>query len=223
MKLIRYAIALAIALLSRGYNTPVEFYEREEEDLIQYNIVEPEPEPPEEIQPEPEPQYEYEEPIPMTYGDYGRLIIPNRDISVALYRCGDNTSMEYMQYICDAEDSANFISYDYDPLYADIYDDSPLISDHNYQAFRTLKQCQPGDLAYIYYPNGTYDTYIFDMIDYNGTNISKSEHGEHASIRLRFPRFSDGTLSAHNYQDGITLYTCNNDAEHITIVRFRHE
>lgn len=80
------------------------------------------------------------------YGNAGRLEIPDLGISVALF--WTNIWDYGAQAIADWNDSAIR------------YSDTLLIGDHNNQAFCTLSGAVPGMMAYIYYADGSYESYV---------------------------------------------------------------
>lgn len=174
---------------------------------------------------EPEPELKQES---MTYGDKGRLVIPDVNISVRLYDC-TNKDISYSQKISDAYDSAYFYQQT-DPEFfwvrAGLMDDSILIGDHDTKnQFHNIYNCKPGDYAYIYHQDGTYDTYLYDYEDDKAYNERRdvsftldglSYYGDYPEVWL-----SDGSPSRLNY-DGITLYTCHgNDSHNVHVVRFK--
>ena len=172
--------------------------------------------------PEPEPEPE-PEPIVRRYGDYGLLVIPSVGVDVRLYSAAP-TREDYARAcaIVDAPDSAVILTQTAPEGYDDIYDDGQrLIGDHNDQGFGGIKKCGPGDEAYIYYPDGTYDRYIWGATDYNGTNgIPRQIPHNGDMITLNGIYHADGRSGYKGNPDGITLYTCNQDSHHVTIVEF---
>ena len=72
-------------------------------------------------------------------GDYGRLIIPEVGVNVALFYADDNLDNQ-AQVLTDAQDSAVFMPW---------VDDQYMIADHWTQGFINIKDCREGTRAYI--------------------------------------------------------------------------
>lgn len=129
-------------------------------------------------------------------GDCGRLVIPDKNINVALYR-GYNT--DDSQAIVNAQDSACII---------DWYSGIDIIADHWNQGFDNIKSCTP-DETYAYIGHGdTVTTYI----------CTNRFTGHNTESDLTDDNYN--SITTQN-QGGITLYTCNNNWRNITIVYFQ--
>lgn len=121
---------------------------------------------------------------------YGRLIIADADINVALYA---NSA----QSVCDAEDSACFFK-----MYGST---GMIIADHNYQAFKTLTNVTVGSTAVINEGNGGVIT-LKCVAVYDGTNTGSGlldNNGNQA-------------IGTHDY----VTYTCLNDTTHVRICQW---
>ncbi len=127
----------------------------------------------------------------MTYGDAGRLEIPNVGISVPLYLSVCNGELH--QYYVDMEDSACLF---------DNRTEGSLslgISDHWNQGFDGLYDVTPGMTARILYPDGTENDYVCTYVDRNGTN-----DGYHIID-------SQGRQVAYIDSNILYMYTCNSE------------
>ncbi len=109
----------------------------------------------------------------------GVLSIPSAEISVALFD-------SYEQSVVDAKNSA-----------AHFWGGSWIIADHNNQAFRTLKNVQPGDTATIHRPDGS-QIHLLCVDKYNGKNTGR----ELVNANGR------NVMADHDY----LMYTCVNKA-----------
>lgn len=94
-------------------------------------------------------------------GNVGRLIIPQVNVSVALYKSILETA-EDAQNIVNAYDSACYVSYTGWTTY---------IGDHFFDGFVNMKNSIPGVTnAYIYWTDGTVSKYRCVSKHYNGVN-----------------------------------------------------
>ena len=153
------------------------------------------------------------------YGTDGHLYIPDANISVAL-RCEDETHT--MQAICDMPNTACYVPYHpEDEFWTSLFDDSPMIADHNYQGFNAIKTLPIGSDLYIEHPDSTTEHYKLEYIDPNGTYIPQDITLWGSTFPLEWPRYSDGSFVNKGHTDCVTLYTCNQDTKHITIARFK--
>lgn len=105
----------------------------------------------------------------------GVLSIPSAEISVALFD-------SYEQSVVDAQNSA-----------AHFWGGSWIIADHNNQAFRTLKNVQPGDTATIHRPDGS-QIHLLCADKYNGKNTGRELVNAHGR----------NVMADHDY----LMYTC---------------
>lgn len=145
-------------------------------------------------------------------GDAGRLVIPSVGVDVEVY----NASIDFgvSQAICDAENSAvEFYTgfpheYITDTLEPIVTVDTPYIGDHKGQGFEAIKSCVPGTEAFIVNTDGTVSRYVCSVVDPNGANT-----GEEVMDSAGLPLRSDTSCS-------ISLYTCNQDWHHVTVVKF---
>ena len=94
-------------------------------------------------------------------GMFGRLVIPDSGINVALFTDGEGETLaEKRQGICDAEDSA--------ALYYD--EEGAVIADHNNQGFATLINVLPGQKAYIITSDSVIELICSKLIDGHNNN-----------------------------------------------------
>ena len=153
------------------------------------------------------------------YGTDGHLYIPDANISVALRREDETHTM---QAICDMPNTACYVPfYPEDDFSAALFDDSPMIADHNYQGFNAIKTLPIGTELYIEHPDSTTDHYKLEYIDPNGTYDYADVTYLNSTFPLEWPRYSDGSFVNKGHTDCVTLYTCNQDTKHITIARFK--
>ena len=153
------------------------------------------------------------------YGTDGHLYIPDANISVSLQR---EDSTHTMQEICDTPNTACYVPYHpEDEFWTSLFDDSPMIADHNYQGFNAIKTLPIGTELYIEHPDSTTEHYKLEYIDPNGTYYYADVTYLNSTFPLEWPRYSDGSFVNKGHTDCITLYTCNPDTKHITIARFK--
>ena len=153
------------------------------------------------------------------YGTDGHLYIPDANISVSLQR---EDSTHTMQEICDMPNTACYVPfYPEDDFSAALFDDSPMIADHNYQGFNAIKTLPIGTELYIEHPDSTTEHYKLEYIDPNGTYDYADVTYLNSTFPLEWPRYSDGSFVNKGHTDCVTLYTCNQDSKHITIARFK--
>ena len=153
------------------------------------------------------------------YGTDGHLYIPDANISVSLQREDETHTM---QEICDMPNTACYVPfYPEDDFSAALFDDSPMIADHNYQGFNAIKTLPIGSDLYIEHPDSTTEHYKLEYIDPNGTYIPQDITLWGSTFPLEWPRYSDGSFVNKGHTDCVTLYTCNQDTKHITIARFK--
>ena len=153
------------------------------------------------------------------YGTDGHLYIPDANISVSLQREDETHTM---QEICDTPNTACYVPfYPEDDFSAALFDDSPMIADHNYQGFNAIKTLPIGTELYIEHPDSTTEHYKLEYIDPNGTYIPQDITLWGSTFPLEWPRYSDGSFVNKGHTDCVTLYTCNQDSKHITIARFK--
>lgn len=153
------------------------------------------------------------------YGTDGHLYIPDANISVALQR---EDACHTMQSICDDPDMACYVPYNKaDEFWTTLFDESPMVADHNYQGFNGIKTLHKGAPLYIEYPDYTTAQYELEYIDPNGTYDYADVTYLNSTFPLEWPRYSDGSFVNKGHTDCITLYTCNQDNKHITIARFK--
>ena len=166
------------------------------------------------------PEVVIETPKPtVDYGTDGHLYIPDANISVSLQR-EDKTHT--MQAICDMPNTACYVPYHpEDEFWTSLFDDSPMIADHNYQGFNAIKTLPIGTELYIEHPDSTTEHYRLEYIDPNGTYIPQDITLWGSTFPLEWPRYSDGSFVNKSHTDCVTLYTCNQDSKHITIARFK--
>lgn len=156
---------------------------------------------------------------PVDYGTDGHLYIPDANISVSLQREDETHSM---QSICDTPNTACYVPYHpEDEFWTSLFDDSPMIADHNYQGFNAIKTLPIGSDLYIEHPDSTTEHYKLEYIDPNGTYIPQDITLWGSTFPLEWPRYSDGSFVNKGHTDCVTLYTCNQDTKHITIARFK--
>ncbi len=128
----------------------------------------PTPEPTPTPKPIPEDVKQMMEYIPVTAlemnaraGMFGRFVIPESGINVALFTDGaGETLAEKRQGICDAEDSA--------ALYYD--EEGAVIADHNNQGFASLINVLPGQKAYIITSDSVIELVCSRLIDGHNNN-----------------------------------------------------
>lgn len=154
----------------------------------------------------------------VTYGNEGRLYINDANYSAALYSSEDaNTWVK----ICDDEDSACYIRYsNLNYPWELVFDDTIVIADHNYQGVNNCKKLSIGSIAYIEQENGEKQTYILSDIDRNGSYIEQETIIDGVYYNLEYPRRSSGEMVNYGNKNGFTMYTCNEDRQHITIFTF---
>lgn len=153
------------------------------------------------------------------YGTDGHLYIPDANISVSLQREDETHTM---QAICDMPNTACYVPYHpEDEFWTSLFDDSPMIADHNYQGFNGIKTLPIGTELYIEHPDSTTEHYKLEYIDPNGTYIPQDITLWGSTFPLEWPRYSDGSFVNKGHTDCVTLYTCNQDTKHITIARFK--
>ena len=153
------------------------------------------------------------------YGTDGHLYIPDANISVTLRREDETHSM---QSICDMPNTACYVPYhSEDDFWTSLFDDSPMIADHNYQGFNAIKTLPIGSDLYIEHPDSTTEHYKLEYLDPNGTYIPQDITLWGSTFPLEWPRYSDGSFVNKGHTDCVTLYTCNQDTKHITIARFK--
>lgn len=161
-----------------------------------------------------------QEPI-IDYGSDGHLYIPDANISVSLQR---EDSTHTMQSICDMPNTACYVPYHpEDDFWTSLFDDSPMIADHTNQGFNAIKTLPIGADLYIEHPDSTTEHYKLEYIDPNGTYIPQDITIWGSTFPLEWPRYSDGSFVNKDHTDCVTLYTCNQDNKHITIVRFKKQ
>ena len=166
------------------------------------------------------PEVVIETPKPtVDYGTDGHLYIPDANISVSLQREDETHTM---QAICDMPNTACYVPYHpEDEFWTSLFDDSPMIADHNYQGFNAIKTLPIGTELYIEHPDSTTEHYKLEYIDPNGTYIPQDITLWGSTFPLEWPRYSDGSFVNKGHTDCVTLYTCNQDTKHITIARFK--
>ena len=128
----------------------------------------PTPEPIPTPKPVPEDVKQMMEYIPVTAvemearaGMFGRLVIPDSGINVALFTDGEGETLaEKRQGICDAEDSA--------ALYYD--EEGTVIADHNNQGFAMLINVLLGQKAYIITSDSVFELVCSKLIDGHNNN-----------------------------------------------------
>ena len=153
------------------------------------------------------------------YGTDGRLYIPDANISVSLQREDETHTM---QAICDMPNTACYVPYHpEDEFWTSLFDDSPMIADHNYQGFNAIKTLPIGSDLYIEHPDSSTEHYKLEYIDPNGTYDYADVTYLNSTFPLKWPRYSDGSFVNKGHTDCVTLYTCNQDTKHITIARFK--
>ena len=153
------------------------------------------------------------------YGTDGHLYIPDANISVTLRR---EDSTHTMQAICDMPKTACYVPYHpEDEFWTSLFDDSPMIADHNFQGFNAIKTLPIGTELYIEHPDSTTEHYKLEYIDPNGTYDYADVTYLNSTFPLEWPRYSDGSFVNKDHTDCVTLYTCNQDSKHITIARFK--
>lgn len=124
-------------------------------------------------------------------GTAGAFVIPGLKYSVPLYYTKEETAQE----ICDKENSAVMLLWEY----------APIIADHESQGFSVIKKLKPGQICYIQ-KGKDLAPYLCIKIDQNGVNLD--------GIILS----SDGTILFDLPRDMLVLYTCNDISESITNV-----
>ena len=166
------------------------------------------------------PEVVIETPKPtVDYGTDGHLYIPDANISVSLQREDETHTM---QAICDMPNTACYVPYHpEDEFWTSLFDDSPMIADHNYQGFNAIKTLPIGTELYIEHPDSTTEHYKLEYIDPNGTYDYADVTYLNSTFPLEWPRYSDGSFVNKGHTDCVTLYTCNQDTKHITIARFK--
>lgn len=153
-----------------------------------------------------------------TYGNKGRLIIPDANYSAALYSSEDASTWTE---ICDTEDSACYIQYtDLEYPWDQIFDETITVADHNYQGGNSCKRLGIGAVAYIEQDGGERQTYSLSNIDRNGSYSEQETYIDGMRYSLEYPRYSHGEMISHGNENGFTMYTCNEDRYHITIFTF---
>ena len=137
-------------------------------DVSETSAPTPEPTPTPTPKPVPEDVKQMMEYIPVTAvemdaraGMFGRLVIPDSGINVALFTDGEGETLaEKRQGICDAEDSA--------ALYYD--EEGAVIADHNNQGFAALINVLPGQKAYIITSDSVFELVCSKLIDGHNNN-----------------------------------------------------
>ncbi len=95
------------------------------------------------------------------FGMFGRLVMPDSGINVALFTDGEGeTIAEKRQGVTDAEDSA--------ALYYD--EEGAVIADHNNQGFAALINVRPGQKAYIITSDSVLELVCSRLIDGHNNN-----------------------------------------------------
>lgn len=183
------------------------------------NITGPATTPKETTPTKPEVVIETPKPKTVDYGTDGHLYIPDANISVALRR---EDSSHTMQAICDMPNTACYVPFHpEDDFSAALFDDSPMIADHNNQGFNAIKTLPIGTDLYIEHPDSSTEHYKLEYIDHNGTYDYADVTYLNSTFPLEWPRYSDGSFVNKGHTDCVTLYTCNQDNKHITIARFK--
>ena len=167
----------------------IEKEEQSEQELTEQ--PEPEQEPVQQEEQEWQETVAEEQAEEYTYGDAGRLVIPDVGVSVPLNWSGDDEDLN--QYLVDLEDSASFFDYRNDG------DWSLGIADHNNQGFDGLYYVVPGTIAYIMHSDGTKETLECVYKDGNATS-----DGYHITDSM------GRNVSCIN-PDYIYMYTCNQE------------
>ena len=126
-------------------------------------------------------------------GDYGRLVIKDAGVDVAVF---ETTDFSKLQDVVDAEDSACMFNWN---------DGNTLIADHNYQGFKNLKKVKKNS------------TYAY-MVTEDGVKtykcIRKLTKGWNDGSTLAF---NDHTPIGEEYTGKLIIYTCNNEPGSVTI------
>ncbi len=112
-------------------------------------------------------------------GAMGRLRIPSRGISVALFDTWE-------QSVCDAPDSACYF----------FIREQPIIGDHNYQAFKNLRRVVTGDKVIIDTLSGSQTYRVVERIS-----------GANADTDLVYRGTSQSLVG--KYPNSICMYTCD--------------
>ena len=142
--------------------------QEEAEEASETSAPTPEPTPTPTPKPVPEDVKQIMEYIPVTAaemdartGMFGRLVIPDSGINVALFTDGEGETLaEKRQGLCDAEDSA--------ALYYD--EEGAVIADHNNQSFALLIDVLPGQKAYIITSDSVIELICSKLIDGHNNN-----------------------------------------------------
>lgn len=118
----------------------------------------------------------------------GRFIIPAVDIDVGLY-----------EFELITQENANEMknAMDEDDVAVKFWGSSKggwFIGDHNYQGFKTLKECVIGDIAYIDLKDGIQQKY----------QVVERFRGENSGTELT----KNGEPIANNNSGGVIVYTC---------------
>lgn len=139
-----------------------------------------------------------------SYSATGRVIAPELNINVRVER--SYHELLDAQSITDNPSTAciyNYGDYSNHPY----YDDSDIISDHNYQGFANLHNAKPG--MHLYYNGHKYVCEIATIG--NNTRDSKG-----------YPAlFVNGESWCQGYRQGLTLYTCRDCYTNISISRWK--
>ena len=131
-----------------------------------------------------------------TYGDRGRLKIPDLGINVAVYEFWDNWTG---QAVVDRFDSAGWYS-----------GARAVVMDHWCDGFDGIKRSIPGEtLGWFEYPDGTKRYILCQSIDFNGHN--SDEVGAYDSM---------GQILYDKVDYDLCMYTCNDHWTNITVVNW---
>lgn len=118
----------------------------------------------------------------------GRFIIPAVDIDVGLYEF-ELITQENANEMKNAMDEDDVAVKFWGSLKGGWF-----IGDHNYQGFKTLKECVIGDIAYIDLKDGIQQKY----------QVVERFRGENSGTELT----KNGELIANNNSGGVIVYTC---------------
>lgn len=130
------------------------------------------------------------------YSGWGRLYIPDVGINVALY-CVDYYDDQDAQWICDAEDSA---------VYMTGWGVTPFIGDHTNQGFSGIRSCVDDTKAFIRHDG---NTYVYDCTYVGGgTNDGYNIYDWNGEM-----------IWSHGSND-LGMYTCNGNWQNVSIVLF---
>lgn len=120
-------------------------------------------------------------------GTYGRILVPDLGISMAVDEGDSDLSAEELQAIVDLPDRALHFQY---------LDDVEAIADHNIDGFDVLYDASYGTEAYVLREDGTYDRLVC---------IRRDLHGRNTSDEL----LDDNGDRCPMYHCDVLLYTCN--------------